>query len=309
MKVKDLFDLAQGNSFELINMDIEKSSYVNFVARTAENNGVTAQVRPIDNIEPFPAGCITVALSGSVLSSFVQDKSFYTGFHIMVLSPKKEMRFEEKLFYCHCLKMNAYRYTYGRQANKTLKDIDLPSLPGWLKIFTIDYSPIATQIQHHELSLDTNKWKKFRLFDLFEFKKGKRLIKENMSPGNTNFVASINGNNGVRQKIDRLPQHLGNCITVNYNGSVGEAFYQHEPFCASDDVNVLYPKNWILNKYIGLFIATVISLDKYRFGYGRKWELEKMKATVITLPVDKNGEPDWHFMEHYIKSLPYSDRV
>ena len=33
-----------------------------------------------------------------------------------------------------------------------------------------------------------------------------------------------------------------NKITVCYNGSVGETFYQDQPFLASDDVNVLYPK-------------------------------------------------------------------
>jgi hypothetical protein len=49
------------------------------------------------------------------------------------------MRLEEKLFYCHCIKMNAYRYQYGRQANKTLKDIELPDLPEWLKEYSITF--------------------------------------------------------------------------------------------------------------------------------------------------------------------------
>jgi len=138
MKVKDLFDLEQGNSFELINMNIDRNSDINFVARTSENNGITAQVQQLAGVEPFPVGCITVALSGSVLSSFVQDKPFYTAFHVMVLHPKTKMRLEEKLFYCHCIKMNACRYTFGRQANKTLKDINLPRPPNWLKNFSIN---------------------------------------------------------------------------------------------------------------------------------------------------------------------------
>ena len=205
--------------------------------------------------------------------------------------------------------MNAYRYGYGRQANKTLKDINLPPLPGWLGKFTIDYSPIATQIQHRDLPLDTKKWKKYRMEDLFVFHKGKRITKENMMEGNTLFVASIDNNNGVRQRIDEQPRFKENCITVNYNGSVGEAFYQPQPFCASDDVNVLYPKGWILNRYIGLFLVTIIGANKYRFGYGRKWTLEKMRETVLVLPTTSDGKPDWEFMENYIKSLPYSDRI
>ena len=59
---------------------------------------------------------------------------------------------------------------------------------------------------------------------------------------------------------------------------------------ASDDVNVLYAKDfWELNQYIAMFIITVIKANKYRFGYGRKWTLEKMKDTVIKLPGKKDG--------------------
>ncbi|MDR1159019.1 MAG: restriction endonuclease subunit S, partial [Syntrophomonadaceae bacterium] len=100
-----------------------------------------------------------------------------------------------------------------------------------------------------------------------------------------------------------------NCITVNYNGSVGEAFYQATPFWASDDVNVLYANGWVLNKYIALFIATVIKTNRYKFSYGRKWTMEKMKKSLIKLPVTAQGSPDWNYMENYIKSLSYSDRI
>lgn len=113
-----------------------------------------------------------------------------------------------------------------------------------------------------------------------------------------------------REKIFTDYYWRPNCITVNYNGSVGEAFYQKEPFWASDDVNVLYAKDfWTLNQYIAMFIITVIKANKYRFGYGRKWTMEKMKETIIKLPSDINGKPDFEYMEKYIKSLPYSDRI
>jgi len=309
MKVSELFTLHQGNSFELINMEIDRQSGINFVARTGENNGVAARIKAIETIAPFPAGYISVALGGSVLSSFVQYKPFYTSFHVMALEPQKEMRLEEKLFYCHCIKMNTYRYRYGRQANKTLKNIVLPELPNWLRSYTVDYSRIKTEIKKRELPLNMSTWKKFKMDDIFIFHKGKRIIKEDMTQGNTNFIASIDSNNGIREKIDISPAHQGNCITVNYNGSVGEAFYQNVPFCASDDVNILLPKNWILNKYIGLFLVTVIRFNKYRFGYGRKWTLDKMKETIIALPSMSDNTPDWQYMENYIKALQYSDKI
>lgn len=309
MKISDLFVLHQGNGFELYNMSLSETGDINFVSRTAQNNGVVAKVCKDGTKEPFPAGYITVALGGSVLSSFVQTNPFYTAYHIMVLEPKKEMSFNEKLFYCMCIQKNAYRYSYGRQANKTLKEIMIPDdVPQWVKESKIQ--PISTKCNCKKIELNIQTWKNYSMDYLFDFVKGKRLIKADMIPGNVNFLGAISENNGIREKIATSYYWEPNCITVNYNGSVGEAFYQLEPFWASDDVNVLYAKDfWTLNQYIAMFIITVIKANKYRFGYGRKWTLEKMKETMIKLPCKKDGTPDFEYMEQYIKSLPYSDRI
>ena len=309
MKVSDLFTLHQGNGLELMHIGTSDNSDINFVSRTAQNNGVVAQVDKMDNIEPFPAGCLTVALGGSVMSSFMQLKPFYTAFHIMVLKPKRHMILQEKLYYCMCIKANAYKYSYGRQANKTLKNIELPDvIPEW--VYSMSVEPLQTKNKKQIYELKSpNVWCEYVLGDLFTFHKGKRLTKEDMIEGKVNFLGAISENNGIRQFIDVEPMYQPNCITVNYNGSVGEAFYQSKPFWASDDVNVLYAKNWELNKYIALFVATVIKANRYKFSYGRKWTLEKMKKSVIKLPATPQGTPDLNYMEQYIKSLPYGDRI
>ena len=309
MKISDLFVLHQGNGFELYNMNISDNSGINFVSRTAQNNGVVAQVERENMKEPFPAGYITVALGGSVLSSFVQIKPFYTAFHIMVLEPKRNMSFNEKLFYCMCIQNNAYRYSYGRQANKTLKNIVLPdTLPEWVK--SVEICPLATAKKNKPKDMDMKKWNNYKMESLFNFEKGKRLTKADIIPGKINFLGAISENNGVRENIETSYFWEPNCITVNYNGSVGEAFYQSEPFWASDDVNVLYAKDfWAMNKYVAMFLVTVIKANKYCFGYGRKWTLGKMKETIIKLPSRRDGTPDFMYMEEYIRSLPYSDRI
>lgn len=48
-------------------------------------------------------------------------------------------------------------------------------------------------------------------------------------------------NNGITGYIDMEPLYHEPCITVNYNGSVAEAFYQEMPFWNSDDVKVWIP--------------------------------------------------------------------
>ena len=309
MKVKDLFTLYKGNSLELMHIGETKGTGVNFVSRTAQNNGVVAEVERQENITPFPAGYISVALGGSVLSAFVQLKPFYTAFHIMALKPKKELTLAEKLYYCMCIQANAYRYSYGRQANKTLKDIELPdAIPEWVNATPI--SPYMTSNTHSALPLSVaDGWGEFTLEQLFYFVKGKRLTKDYMLEGSTNYLGAISDNNGIRQLVNAPAIFKPNCITVNYNGSVGEAFYQSAPFWATDDVNVLYAKGWTLNKYIALFITTVIRANKFRFSYGRKWTMAKMKESIIKLPVTPQGSPDWHYIEKFIKSLPYADVI
>lgn len=150
--------------------------------------------------------------------------------------------------------------------------------------------------------LDTTVWEKRRLDDLFEIKKGKRLTKSDQVPGDTIFIGATSMNNGITGRIGQNAIHEGHTISLTYNGSVGEAFYQQDPFWASDDVNVLYPKSFKMTPEIGLFFCTVLRHEKQMWSYARKWNLEHMNATVIKVPV-KNDRLDVDFIKSYIKQL------
>ena len=63
-----------------------------------------------------------------------------------------------------------------------------------------------------------------------------------------------------------------------------------------------------MNKYIAMFICTIMNFHNYKYTYGRKIIGTRYINDVIKLPV-KNNQPDWEFMENYIKSLPYADRI
>lgn len=309
MTINDLFDIEYPKTLIFSDMVLDKKG-INFVSSQDKNNGVVARVKECEGVKKYPAGIITVPLKGSVLMAHVQNKECYVAHQVAVLISKSDMKLEQKLFYCMCIQKNAYRFNYGRQADRTLKDILLPDIiPKWVE--QISVKPIYTIIEKEEKILsDVKTWREYKLQDLFDFSKGKRLTKSDMVAGNINFLGAISDNNGVREKIETTFFWKPNCITVNYNGSVGEAFYQEKPFWASDDVNVLYAKpSWKMNKYNSLFIITVIKANKYRFNYGRKWTLEKMMDTIIKLPCRDNGTPDFKYMEDYIKSLPYSDRI
>ncbi len=310
-KVSDLFDVAYGHSLELVRLtQADSPGAVNFVARTQKNNGITARVAPIEKLAPSPAGALSVALGGTVLETFVQPAPWYSGRDIAVLTPRDPtMTLRERLFWALCIRANKYRYNYGRQANRTLKDLDLSTeIPAWMTQVPIrDISAAREAAARGSVpALDPDHWHPFRYDELFEIEKGTRLTKQDQTPGSTPFIGSSRMNNGVTAHIGQTPAHPAGCITVSYNGSVAEAFYQPHPFFATDDVNVFYSRHGSLTVEARLFICALIRREAYRYNYGRKWSLEGMKSSRIKLPVTKGGQPDWQWMTSYIRHLPFS---
>lgn len=136
VRVEDLFEVRYGVNLELNALKRDPLG-INFVSRTAKNNGVSAKVAKIDGVEPLPAGTITVAGGGSVMESFLQPEPYYSGRDLYYLAPKVPMTDAQKLYYCTVLRANRYRYNYGRQANRTLKEIPIPALkniPSWVSV-------------------------------------------------------------------------------------------------------------------------------------------------------------------------------
>ena len=129
-KVSDLFYIRYGHSLELNRLHIvARGEGIAFVSRQMGGNGVSAYVAPIPGVEPASAGELSCALGGNgVLSTFLQPEPFYCGRDVARLTAKSDMSDGQKLFYCMCIKANAYRYSYGRQANRTLRDIVVPAL-------------------------------------------------------------------------------------------------------------------------------------------------------------------------------------
>lgn len=151
--------------------------------------------------------------------------------------------------------------------------------------------------------VNTTLWQSFPILDLFYLKKGKRLTKQEMTEGTTPFVGATAFNNGVTQYVGQAPNQEGGSISVCYNGSVGESFYQAMPYWASDDVNVLYPKGFAINSQLGLALATIIrtkAQDSY--GYTHKWNLARMEKDALLLPA-KDGKPDFEWLERYVLAL------
>ena len=62
-------------------------------------------------------------------------------------------------------------------------------------------------------------------------------------------------------------------------------------------------------RFLGDFLCGFLRKEKYKWSYRRQIRLNDAKKIKIKLPVAEKGNPDWQFMEDYIKSLPYSSNL
>lgn len=314
-KVRDIFSVRYGHSLELNGLNIvDREHGIAFVSRKMGDNGISAYVAPIPNVEPAPSGDISCALGGNgVLTTHLQEQPFYVGRDVAILRSRLTLTKSQILYYCLCIKSNRFRFSYGRQANRTLKDLPLPALddfPTWVAEAKADMfaGSDAAACSEPPMDIRDHPFRSFRLSELFNLRKGRRLTKTKMTSGNTPYIGATDSNNGVTAMIGQTPLFQATTITVSYDGSIGEAFYQEQPYWASDAVNVLEPK-FIITTPIALYLCTAIRQEKYRFNYGRKWHLDRMNASVINLPVDSKGLPDWNFMTMCIERLPFSSQL
>jgi hypothetical protein len=312
-KLSKIFDIVYGNQFDLNKMLVSDDSKINFVSRGATNLGVVAKVDNFNNKEPFPAGCITVALGGSVLSSFVQMSEFYTGQNVKVLKPKTQMSFELLVYYALCIEKNKFRYSsHGREANVTLNDILIPNyneVP-FDHNFNIqnEVNNLKKSKNHNESSLENIKFKNFLIKDIFDVTGTKttsvrELIK--LGEGEYPYITTSSKNFGQGGKFNFFTE-MGHVLTLE-SAVNGVCFYQEKEFSASDHVEKLTPKEKVSKEFL-LYASVLINKQTFRFNYGRKANQDRIKNMIISLPV-VNDKLNYEFIDNFIGSQEYSSQI
>lgn len=328
-KIGDFFDIRPTKTYKgLAADDLNDGGRTPFVVNSSVNNGIGG----FSTLPPTEEGNKITFSDTTDGNTFFYQPSPFIGFsHVqgMYANDKHHWTQEELLFLATILTFDSVgRYNYGRKMTReTIKSRDvllpvaLDGEPDWQYmqdfIKSLNHKPLTTENpvpSSRAADLKQDNWAWFSLGGpngLFDIKKGKRLTAADQTEGTTPYIGAIESNNGVSNRIGQSAIHGGNTISLSYNGSVGEAFYQPDPYWSTDDVNALYlrPEYGELTPATGLFISTVLRQEKYRFSYGRKWTLDNMNATSIQLPATPGGEPDWQFMEDYMRSLPYGDRI
>lgn len=148
-------------------------------------------------------------------------------------------------------------------------------------------------------------FKYFKIDEVFNHSRGKRLIRINQEDGDIPYISSTKFNNGIDNYINppKYMRRFNNCITIANSGSVGAAFYHDYEFVASDHVTVLWLKDRKLNSKIALYLITLLQKLGDNYFFNREMSDKRISNDYIVLPVDNNEKIDWKYIENYIEKI------
>lgn len=291
-----------------------------FAGASSMNNGITKFIQLNKNSpKAVYSHCIGIVCNGvSGRAYYYPSATYFSGDNVALFNPKLNQY--SALFICTCIYQQHTRFEYGfklRSSRFSYFKINLPiNNKGQLDWkFMVDYikqvrerisnKKIHNKINHSQYSLDSRQWKQFKIKDIGKVIKSHDYPKKNRHKGNLLYVGRTRFNNGVTDyitKTDNTPDTIyKNVIAVNRNGSTGYAFYHEYQAYFSGGVRVIKIKH--LNQAVGLFLCTCIRQQRYQFNYGFELGKNRLENLKINLPVDSEGQPDWKFMNNYIKSM------
>lgn len=195
---------------------------------------------------------------------------------------------------------------------------------------SLHHKPLTTKNKKTDMLLDVVNWKEFKVGELFDIHPTK-IIKDITSgdcveSGTTPLVVNQSYDNGIAGRVNYEPTEKRGIITFSDTWEGKTFFYQGEDFIGFSHVQGMYPKSK-MSKNILIFISVILEFEANdRYSYGRKKRRDLIEKSYIKLPVKHNDDrtifidaehtyseegyvPDWQFMEEYIKSLPYGDRL
>lgn len=164
---------------------------------------------------------------------------------------------------------------------------------------------------NNKLVINTGKWCGFNINTLFKIEKGERLVEIERINGYIPLITASSKNNGI---VDYISEETFKEKKTMFEDKVTidmffDVFYHNYKYFSDDNVHTLIPKFGNKNIYVILFLLTVLKESSYKYAYGRQLRIKRLELEKIKLPIDKNGNPDWQFMEDYVKSLPYSSNL
>ncbi len=160
-------------------------------------------------------------------------------------------------------------------------------------------------------NINTSSWKEFKIGDLFDIHPTKAYKLTNSSlfeeDGINPVVVNSSFNNGIGGYTNHPVTEKGNIITFSDTTTATAMFYQAKPFVGYAHIQGMYPVGKYKNNWNEKSLLFFLSVFRNRainsnFDYVNKFTREYAKKMMIKLPVDKDGNPDFSYMEEYMKN-------
>lgn len=299
-----------------------------YVTRTDLNNGIAMYVTR-DQDEKYitnKGNVISIGLDTQTI--FYQPNEFYTGQNIQILSHEK-LNEDIARYLIPLLKVQLSKFSWGGNG-ATLKRLNNSRImlpinendePDWeymecegknlysnqiFKLRNYLENKIKTLSIPKEVEELTNKkWLPFEIEEVSTILSGKDIYARERVEGNLPYITSGASNNGIGYFVGNDNSSKSkDIISVNRNGAVGYAFYHPYEALFGNDTRRVIPN--YKNKYSSLFLSHMITMQKEKYGYGLKMGSARLKRQKIMLPVDKENQPDWKFMENYMKQVEFN---
>lgn len=163
---------------------------------------------------------------------------------------------------------------------------------------------IATNIFSRDTAIDLSgiAYGILSISEYFEVNLGGKDEIEDLEDGDTPIVSTSEFNNGVttfRKPNYYYPQ---NVITVATDGSTCSSFVQEFSFYAFYKVAILKPKSNVSIPIDAMYyISYLLSREKWRYVYARKFGKARINLTELVVPLDTYGKPDFVLMAELVR--------
>lgn len=280
----------------------------------------------------FSGNCITVTNNGSVGYAYYQPSSFTCSHDVNPLFLlTDDLNKDNALYLATSINQQRICFEYARKwrpkrmkKSKILLPVDSKDKPNYeyMETYIKDlrkkkereyFEYILKRFNElknieNPVNLEEKKWCSFYLSDLFSFSKGDQNNMFNTEIGDIPLVSAKKNDNAYKKFISYNGKkiHDGNSLTLNNDGDggAGFSFYQPYDYLLDSHVTALY-SNHSLSRFALLFISLCITLQKNKFGHGYSINNKRLEVFQIMLPINETDEPDFEYMEQYMKYLEY----
>ena len=150
-----------------------------------------------------------------------------------------------------------------------------------------------------KLKLTDVEWGEFKVGDIFEIFTGSLI--DNPKSGTIPRITATDVNNGVAMFTSRYEEkarYFSNFISVSFLGSV---FYHKDTVSLDMKIHGIKPCGYELKSESALFLIPLIKNFSFKYSYGYQLSTRILVNQKLMLPINSQGQPNWQFMEDYIK--------